>query len=164
MKPFSIFCTVIMLLSLCLPAAAQEKQTPAQSTAVQVTADRLEVDDTAHKLVFSGNAVANQGGVSISSDRLTVDYSTENHGVKKIVAEGNVRIVQGERVATGQQAVYDKGDERIVLTGSPVVNEGANSVRGHEIILYMNGKRSIVKGGQDSRVRAVFQPGSGDAL
>ena len=164
MKPLKILCTVIILFYLYLPAAAQETQKPAQSEAVKVTADRLDVDDTAHKLVFSGNAVAQQGDVSISSNRLTIEYAPDNQGVNSIVAEGNVRIVQEERVATGQKAVYDKGEEKIVLTGSPVVNEGANSVRGHEIILFMNGKRSIVKGGQDSRVKAVFKPGSGDAL
>jgi lipopolysaccharide export system protein LptA len=93
---------------------------------------------------------------------LVVQYSADNRDVAEIIAEGSVRITQGERVASGQRAVYDKNEERIVLTGSPVVKEGPNSVQGHEIILFLDGKRSIVKGGQDGRVKAVFQPGSGD--
>lgn len=125
---------------------------------VEIVADQLEADDAAKTLVFSGHAVAKQGDVTIHSDRLTI-YSTGQDGdLQRIVAEGNVRITQGDRLATGGRAEYFRADERIVLTGSPRVSEGQNSVQGHEIVLFIKENRSVVKGGQDSRVNAVFTP------
>lgn len=155
----SLFIIAGLLFSVCLPSAALAQQ----DDPVSITADRMEADDAARKLVFAGNAVARQGDVSITSDRLTIEYSADNRELQQIVAVGNVHIEQGGRVATGGHAVYDKREGRIVLTGDPVVKEGPNSVSGNEITLFLNGKRSLVTGTGESRVRAVFQPGSGDA-
>jgi lipopolysaccharide export system protein LptA len=134
-----------------LPAAGSREP-------VEISADRLEADDLAKTLVFIGNAVAKQGEVTISGDRLTIHYPPEGGDVERIVAEGNVRIVQGERVATGHRGEYFRAEERAVLTGTPRVSEGANSVQGHEITLFLRENRSVVKGGADGRVNAVFQP------
>jgi lipopolysaccharide export system protein LptA len=163
MKFVSIFCMAGLFACLCLTAVAQEPQNAGGSDAVQITADRLEADDATRKLVFAGNVVAQQEDITISSDRMTIEYAQESNVVRQIIAAGNVQIVQGERLASGQQAVYDKQEKRIVLTGNPSVKDGPNSVQGHEIILFLDGKQSIVKGGQDGRVKAVFQPGSGDS-
>ena len=160
----TLFLMTCLFFSLCQPVTAQQSLASGSTAPVTITADRLDADDAAQKLVFDGNAVARQGDVSISSDRLIVEYAPESREVQQIVAEGHVHIVQGARVATSGRAVYDKGTERIVLTDSPIVKEGPNSVQGHEIVLFMDGQRSIVKGGRDSRVKAIFQPGSGDAL
>jgi lipopolysaccharide export system protein LptA len=163
MKFVRFWSILTVLACLVSPVAAEEQEDAARSEPVKITADRLEADDAAQKLVFVGNAVAQQGDMTISSQRLVVQYSAENHAVAEIVAEGKVRIFQGKRIASAERAVYDKKQERIVLTGAPVVKEGPNSVQGHEIVLFLDGKRSIVKGGQDGRVKAVFQPGSGDS-
>lgn len=125
---------------------------------VEIAADRLEADDVAKTLVFIGHAVAKQGDIIINGDRLTIHYAAQGGDVDRIVAEGNVRITQGARVATGNRADYFRAEERMVLTGSPRVSEGANSVQGHEIVLFINENRSVVKSGQDGRVNAVFQP------
>lgn len=154
-----IYLTV--LLGLLLSAAVLAETATETTEAVKITADRLEVDDLAQQLVFIGNAVARQDEITLFAGRLTVQYAGEKRSIAEITAEGDVRITQQSRVATGQHAVYDMKAERIVLTGSPVVKEGANSVQGHEIILFLDGKRSIVKGGEGGRVEAVFEPGSG---
>jgi lipopolysaccharide export system protein LptA len=63
-------------------------------------------------------------------------------------------------VATGSKAVFYQAEERIVLSGSPKVIDGENSVQGDEITLYLNDKRSVVTGGAGGRVNAVFTPKS----
>jgi len=151
----------LLLVGLSLPVVAQDLPGGPSSEPVKVTADRLEADDTTRTLKFAGNAIARQGDVSIASDQLTIEYLGEERQVKQIVAEGNVKIVQGDRVATGQRAVYDRLQEQIILSGSPMVTEGPNSVRGDEIVLFMDGRRSLIKGGPSGRVQAVFQPGAG---
>lgn len=158
MKFVWILCLGMLSLAATAMAAPAGLARAAGGGPVEITADRLEADDAAKTLVFIGHAVAKQGDVTIHSDRLTIRYAQQGGDVDRLVAEGNVRIVQGQRVATGGRAEYFRADERILLTGSPQVVEGQNSVRGHEIELFPRENRSVVKGGQDGRVNAVFQP------
>ena len=123
----------------------------------------MEADEAAKTLVFIGHAVARQADVTLYGDRLMIYNAAKGGDVDRIVAEGNVRIVQGTRIATGGKAEYFRSEDRIVLTGSPKVVDGANSVQGHEISLFLKENRSVVKGGQDGRVNAVFQPKEGGA-
>lgn len=152
------------LLSLCMliliplaawaaPAVGQRERGP-----VEVTADRLEADDQAGQLVFSGHAVAVQDDVTIHGDRLIVKYAGEKRDIQQVIAEGGVRIVQGTRVATGDRAVLYHSEERIVLTGSPKVSDGDSFVQGQEITIHLHDKRSVVTGGSGGRVNAVFTP------
>lgn len=151
-----ILCAGLLLMA---GVAVAEPPAPTGSREpVEIAADRLEADDVAKTLVFVGHAVAKQGDIIINGDRLTIHYAAQGGDVDRIVAEGNVRITQGARVATGHRADYFRAEERMVLTGSPRVSEGANSVQGHEIVLFIKENRSVVKSGQDGRVNAVFQP------
>lgn len=154
-----VFVFLLSLL-LCLPLAlsAAPVDVSKNSGPVAVSADRLEVDDLTHTLVFIGNAVATQDDVTIHGDRLEVNYVGEEREIEKVVASGSVRIVQGTRVATGDKAVLYHEEERIVLTGSPRVADGENFVQGEEITLFLNDQKSVVKGGDGGRVNAVFTP------
>lgn len=149
-------CTFLLVWPLSSLAGRVESQQPRGP--IEVSSERLEADDQAQTLVFSGNAVATQDQATIHADRLTVKYTGENREVERVVAEGSVRIVQGTRVATGAKAILYHQEERIVLTGSPKVKDGENFVQGQEITLYLNDQRSIVTGGTGGRVNAVFTP------
>jgi lipopolysaccharide export system protein LptA len=154
-----ITCTALLLATTA--AAAPLESGSASREPVEVTSDSLEADDVAKTVIFIGHAVAKQGDVTIHGDRLTIHSAAGGNDVERMIAEGNVRIVQGQRTATGDRAEYLRAEERIVLTGSPRVSEGQNSVQGHEIVLFLKENRSVVKGGADGRVNAVFQPQSG---
>jgi len=149
---------LIFLLLMPLSAFAAPEVSSRNRGPVDVSADRLEADDKAQTLVFSGNAIAIQDDVTIHGDRLTVKYTGEKREIERVVAVGSVRITQGTRVATGEKAILYHTEERIVLTGSPKVSDGANFVHGQEITLYLNDQRSVVTGGAGGRVNAVFTP------
>jgi lipopolysaccharide export system protein LptA len=158
MTKITVLClSVLTLLAAFTGILAAEAQAQDRGP-VNISSDRLEADDQAHILVFSGNAVAVQGDVTVHADRLTIKYSGEQREIQQMTAEGHVRIVQGTRVATGDKATLYQADERIVLTGSPKVTDGDNSVRGEEITIFLNDKRSVVTGGTGGRVNAVFTP------
>lgn len=158
-KIYVAFVSILfMFLSVCSFAATVEASP--KNLPIEVSADRLDVDDQSQKLVFSGNAVASQGNATIRADRLTVKYAGQKRDIEQVVAEGAVRIVQGSRVATGGKAVLFNAEQRVYLTGSPKVSEGENSVQGEEITIYLNNQRSVVTGGAGGRVNAVFNPQS----
>ncbi len=159
MKRFSLCLLIVFFALVTLVEAAPEAPTPSEEP-VKISADLLEADDLAQTLVFIGNAVAEQGDVTIYGDRLTLKYTAGKREVAQVLAEGHVRIVQGARVATSQKAILFHAEERIVLTGSPKVSEGENFIQGQEITLYLNDQRSVVSGGDGGRVNAVFTPKS----
>jgi len=148
----------LILMAGTVAAAPAAPLGPGSREPVEISADRMDADDVARTVVFVGHAVARQGDVTINGDRLTIHAAAGGGDVDRIVAEGNVRIVQGKRIATGARAEYFRAEERIVLSGSPRVSDGENSVQGHEIVLFLKDNRSVVKSGQDGRVNAVFTP------
>ena len=162
MKP-SLIYSALLFVTLFMPFVldAANQSAVQDRGPVEVTADRLELDDIANILVFTGDAVAIQDDVSIHGDRLTLQYQGETREIEQIVAEGNVKILQQDRTATGNKAVlYQEG--RVVLTGNPKVSQGDNYVQGEQITIFLNDRRSIVSGGSDGRVNAVFTPRAED--
>lgn len=159
MRRVALLCSVLLLLipvaGLAALGAGASSDAP-----VEVTADRLEADDATKTLVFIGNAVATQGDVTIHAQRLAVYYSEETGDIERVVGTGDVRILQGERVATAQKAIFHSRDGKVVLTGEPKVTQGENVVTGTAITLMLDEKSSVVEGGQGGRVKAVFQPKS----
>ncbi len=54
--------------------------------------------------------------------------------IDRIVAKGNVRMVQEDRVATGDEAIYYKDRDEVVLTGNPQLWRAENTLKGERII------------------------------
>lgn len=152
-----------LALGLTLAGGALAAGPPAKvrfdsSQPVTITSRSLEADQADHRVQFHGDVVARQGNLVIYAQELTVFYKDKSNDIDHVVAEKDVRIVQGARVATGQKAVFYNSEGRIVLTGSPKVHQGEDFVEGDEITVFLNEDRSIVKSKGDSRVNAVFHP------
>lgn len=124
---------------------------------IQIKSDRLEAEQQMNRVTFSGEVIAVQGDVTIYADEMILHYLPESREIEQMISIGDVRIVQGERVATAQKAVYRRTEGRIVLTGSPRIHRGQSSVEGDEIIFFLDEKKSLVKS-EDGRVNAVFHP------
>lgn len=130
------------------------------SLPVHVTSQRLEANDLAGYFIFEGDVQAQQGDVYIYADKLTVYYTdSENKEIDRVIAETDVRIVQLQRIATGQKAIFFQQQGRVELTGDPRVVQGENVVEGEKIVVFLNDNRSIVEGGKKGRVKAIFVPG-----
>lgn len=158
----AIFLSVVLWVVPVLAAAPPDTPLTGSKEPIEVTSDRLDADDNARIMMFIGNAVAKQGDTTIHADRLTVRYVAEGGDVDRVVAEGNVRIIQGDRLATSQRADFFRDQERILLTGDPQVTEKGSTVKGDQITLFMKERRAVVQASQTGRVNAVFQPKKGD--
>lgn len=157
---FSVSLAVLGVVLFGAAGFAQDK--PALSKEpILVTADSMEADQASGTLVFSGNAVAEQGELTLFAERLTVHYAEQNREIERVEAEGRVRIVHPLREATGERAVFHRLEQRIVLTGDPVVRQGASFVSGERIDLYLEDQRSVVTGGS-GRVSARFESQNGE--
>lgn len=157
------------------PAPAAPAEVP-----LQINASQLEVDHAKQEIVFKDQVVARYKDIILYTDLLKIHYQAkpaapdkkpesplESVGIEKIdriEALGKVRLVQEDRVATGERAVYYPQEEKIVLSGNPQLWRGQNSIRGEEVIFYIKENRAVVRGQATQRVEAVLYPSSKTAL
>ncbi len=74
--------------------------------------------------------------------------------IDHIEAIGNVRCVQGDRVATGEKAIYYKDKDIIVLLGHPQVWRGEDLLKGAKITLNLATNKVEVESSPEQRVEA----------
>jgi lipopolysaccharide export system protein LptA len=105
---------------------------------IRIKSDQLEWDYKGSVVTFKGNVIAKQEGVDLYSDRLIMYLDGATNEVKQIVAEGAVKIVQSDRRATAEKAVFYNTEQKIILTGRPVVTQGKNVVVGERITILLD--------------------------
>jgi len=140
-------------------AAGLETMKPQAGMAetITITSDRMELDQKKNTVIYMGNVVTVRGNVTMKSDTLTATYNPEMKRLTEVVAEGNLEVSQGNRIATGAKAVFNSENNSVVLTGNPVIRHGNSQVSGSRIILFINEERGVVEGGSQ-RVKAVIFP------
>lgn len=125
---------------------------------IYITSDWMEVDQKKNTITYKGRVVAIQADMTMRSETLTAYYEPEMKQMKEIVAEGSVQATQGERVATGDKAVFNDKTKTVTLTGNPVMRQGNSQVSGTRIIYYVEDDRAVAEGKGEVRVRAVIFP------
>ncbi len=139
---------------------------------IQIVSDRLDAYNEKKLVVFSGNAVATQADRVIKSDKLLLYYrkdpgkpekspskgAGDMGDLEKIEAKGRVTVTQGERIVTGEDAVFFQDTQKIVMTGNAVMREGRNVIRGDRIVVFLDEDRGVVESGENKRVKAIIYP------
>jgi lipopolysaccharide transport protein LptA len=114
---------------------------------IDIKSESMSLDYQNHSVLWSGHVHANQANAQLTSDNLRVNYFDKDFKeLKDMVADGNVRISQGTRWATGQHGVMDQTKRTMVLTGSPVVHDCANQITGKRITVFLDTSKSVVEG------------------
>lgn len=153
---------IILLFFLFVPGAgAEEKplhQLAKDNQPIDIAADRLEADDLAHQVKFLGHVVVRRGDVTLYAKEVTVYYLENRGNIDRIAAVGEVRIVQGERIATADRALLIQKEGKIILSGTARLRQGQDLVQGEEVTVFINEERSVIKGAEGGRVKAVFHP------
>jgi lipopolysaccharide export system protein LptA len=191
-----ILFVLAVSLSLTAPgraaAAGQEVAPPAKAEGefpLHIVSQRLEADQTAGVVIFSGQVKATYGDNILYSDQLRVFFQKKPEGAKakapaaaasqagaqepggqnplgelggdkidRIVAQGSVRFVQGDRVATGQTATYYKDRDEVVLVGNPQLWQNENNLKGERIIFNLKDNKMRVESSPQKRVEANLYP------
>ena len=118
---------------------------------VDVTADRIEVQDRADRAIFTGNVHVTQAELTLDTPRLTVAYSggTQGSGVqiKRLDAAGGVVVRSPSETAKGDFGIYDLDRKLITLIGNVQLNRQANQVNGARLVIDLDSGRAVVDGG-----------------
>jgi len=143
-----------------------------RNTPIQIASDRMDAYSEKGMVVFGGNAVATQGDRKIRAETITLYYkqqtgtddrqaSADFQGsgeLDRIEARGNVRITQGDRTVTGNEAVYLQDVQKIVISGNATLSEGKNVIQGEQVVVFLNENRGVVESTPGGRVDATIFP------
>ncbi len=174
-----VICCITIWWGLTL--AEDSKNGPKQSSdePLDITSKKFTAKNASNGLeaTFEGSVKVRQGDMTLTCDKLTIDYdeeksNTRENALKKgirsletagkiraITALGNVKFVQGERVAVAGKALYDNNKRTITLTkGPPKLWQGQDVVVADTIIIYLDENRTELVGGDESGIRATINP------
>jgi lipopolysaccharide export system protein LptA len=141
------------------PAAADRRaQAKGDRTQpVTVDADKMERFGKEGLVVFTGNVVARQNNSVQYADRMEVYLDERGDKIVRTVSTGAIRIITRDcRTGTARRAEYYDLDQRVVLIGNARVWQEDNVVSGETITIFLPQDRSVVQGGKQERVKAVF--------
>ena len=119
-----------------------------------ITSDTLLFDYQESIAIFEGNVRVEDEQVTMTCEKLYV-YFDENSEIDSVVASGDVHIVQADREARAERAVYRASEGSIVLTENARLFRGIEELRGDEIQIFTESEKVIAR-----PARLVVLPGS----
>gem|GEM_PF-6675255 len=79
-------------------------------------------------------------------------------GMRSMIATGNVKVVQNERMAVAGQAVFDNVSRTITLTENPRVWQGSDVAQADKIIIYLDENRTEFTGKEGGAITVMINP------
>jgi lipopolysaccharide export system protein LptA len=122
---------------------------------VELTSDVLEVNQADGTAIFSGNAVATQGEMKLSATTLRAEYSEADKVVDRIIATGNVLLVNPTDAVEADKAVYTVASSEVVFTGNVLMTQGATAISAQTMVIDLTSGTGRMEG----RVTTTFVPG-----
>jgi len=141
------------------PARQGARAKDDRSQPLTIDADKMERFGKEGLVIFTGNVIARQDNSVQYADRMEVYLDEKGDRVLRTISTGAVRIITKDcRTATARRAEYSDLEQRVVLLGNARVWQEDNLVSGETITIYLAQDRSVVEGGKQERVKAVFYP------
>jgi lipopolysaccharide export system protein LptA len=142
---------------------------------INIEAAKLDYFDKEQKLVYTGSVVAVQGESKLKSTVLTIFLAPKKAGdpqaaqsstsqVQRMIAKGPVTLLQRDQIGTGDNGVYDKASNTVVLTGNVTLSQGPNVTKGDRLVYDLKSGRAVVTAGAGGGpVKSMFLPRSSAA-
>ena len=149
---------------------------------VHIEAATLEVRDKDKMATFSGDVHVTQGDTNLRCKTLMVFYEQDDvkddksnslkaatpgpggqQRIKRLEARGGVVVTQKDQTATGDTGVFDMKSNTVTLTGTVVMTQGQNVLRGDRLVVNLTSGVSRVESGKNGRdrVQGLFLPSNG---
>ncbi len=146
------FCGALMT-----PAAAQTGLNFSglqadQSAPLEVSADRLSLNQSDGSALFQDNVIIGQGNIRLSADQVVVRYSNGG-GISRVDVQGKVTFVTADEAAEADTAIYDLDNRQLTLAGNVMVTQGQSAVLADRMVVDLATGDATLTG----RVRTILQ-------
>lgn len=147
---------MVSFFFMALPSHAEDASLRAKE--MVITAKTVTGSTDSRFLRFSGEVVV-EDNFTLCSDELFVRYGKAKV-IEEVVATGNVRVVQGEKRARGGRGIYNRYEDKVVITESASMVECSNLIKGETITLHTDENVILVEGstGSGERASVVITP------
>ena len=147
-----LVCGVVPTRAIPVAFAGEKEQTT-------ITSQTMTVQGKSRQTTFDGMVVLTKRDFVMRANHMVVTFKKgaqagrqpEEEGtagqVDRIEASGNVVIETSDGKATCGRALYYKGEEKLVLTESPVAWQGGTRIKGAQMTMFLKEERSVVEGG-----------------
>lgn len=162
-----------LLLGAASAAAAQDVS--GKNGPVQVGGDNWHADQSIHTEYWDGRVEVQQDDAQLFADHIKLIHAgggpngdSKSWGdVIRMEAQGNVYYKTEDRTMNGDNAVYTKDDDTVVITGAKVIlKQGQNVMTGTRLVAHPNAGTSTFDSSPEStnhgRVVAVLYPNEDD--
>jgi lipopolysaccharide transport protein LptA len=115
---------------------------------IEIKAEEAEIISSlaGRKLIFQRNVWVRKDNVTLRSDRLEASYAKGESEPRELIAEGRVQIVQNDRRAKCDRAIYLREVNRLTCSGHAELAQGCDIIRGESIEFDLAGDRARVEG------------------
>ena len=150
-----ILAPLLALAGLAASAAIGQSREPISAlkghnsdAPVDVTADRIEIQDRADRAIFAGNVHVKQATLTLDTARLTVAYSSDGGvQIRRLDAAGGVVVRSPSETAKGDFGIYDLDRKLITLIGNVQLDRQQNRVAGSRLVIDLDSGRAVIDGG-----------------
>lgn len=149
----STFCFVIPIhaqTSLSLGGFSPDPEAP-----IEMTADRLTVNQLDGSAQFESNVVISQGDIHIAAELVTVTYLKDG-GIDQLNATGGVTFVTQTESAEAETADYDLTNRQLVMSGGVSLIQGQRAISADKMSIDLETGAALMEG----RVRTTLSRGS----
>lgn len=137
----SYFAVITLGFFAFLPLSVQGKPVGGETS---ITSNRMEYDYSRSSIIFDENVRIKNPDYEMTCARLVVMLDSTND-VKWIKATKNVLLVNGDRSAKCEEALYTKADGKVVMTGTAmhkvVLKRLNDQMEGDKITIWLNEER-----------------------
>ena len=115
---------------------------------IDVSSDRIEVQERADRALFVGNVQVRQASLTLTTERLTVAYSSSGGiQIDRLDAAGGVVVRSPSETARGNFGIYDLDRKLITLIGAVQLSRGGSQINGQRLTIDLDSGRAVVDGG-----------------
>lgn len=131
---------------------------------VNITGELFEIDQTAQTGTFTGNVHVTQATFQLWAPTVVAFYGDGGPSdLKKITADGRIRVDFGEQTAISDRGIYDPETRLFTMIGNVSATQigSDNVVNSDQMVIDLNNDttRFEGKGNEGGRVEAVFGDG-----
>jgi len=125
---------------------------------VEISSDKMTYNPEQNLIFYEKRSSLKVKDIDLRAQSVSVYLSEEEGDMEKIIARGNVVIVQNLGEGRGEEAIYDPDKESVVLLGNPVlIDKDKGITRGDKLTFYLADDRILVENKARERSATVIK-------
>lgn len=131
---------LLALLLLTATAATAQSALKRHDTDAPIDFDAasIEVRDRDNQALLTGDVKIRQATLTLDADSVKIFYTRPKTGdpaMRRLDAQGNVRVTSPSERAVGRYGIYDVEAKQITLIGDVVLTRGESASRGQRLVI-----------------------------